>query len=211
MSLYHGTAMDNLESILSAGLLKSKANYWQGAGGAIYLTATAKDAAHYGVVIEVDVHDLYVTQISDWEFVCWEDIPADRLTTLNGDRLMATIEDLRKEHEARLGLLMQLYKNGPSRQSVWVDPLSAFVEMKSLGLLSLTPIKSTNYSYWQLTSAGCDAIKRTEELATSFVTCPFCDGKGQREYPDSEIDDCAECNGEGMMDFVELLILDEAD
>jgi len=86
MSLYHGTPIDNLESILSTGLLKSKANYWQGAGGAIYLTATAKDAAHYGdVVIEVDVHDLYVTQISDWEFMCWEDIPANRLTKLMED------------------------------------------------------------------------------------------------------------------------------
>ena len=69
------------------GLKRSRSHFWQGRGGCIYLSK-AKGGSD-GIpkcldetLLEVDAAGLDLSKLSDWEYICWEDIPPNRLKIL---------------------------------------------------------------------------------------------------------------------------------
>ncbi len=83
MQLFHQTLEHNLPSILEQGLKKSYSRTWKGKGGCIYLS-NMEDTPPFPsniwrVVLIVDTTGLDVSHPSDWEYICWEDIPPERI------------------------------------------------------------------------------------------------------------------------------------
>lgn len=77
---YHMTATKYVESILQCGLLKSQSNFWVDKGGCIYLYMSNDKMQMPGrVQLEVDITGLDLTMSADWEMICWEDIPPERI------------------------------------------------------------------------------------------------------------------------------------
>ncbi len=82
MILYHSTDPSNKDNILKIGLLKKYSKYWIGSGGVIYLSIY--NTPDFGkLILQVNTTGLYITEISEWEYICWEDIPPDRLSIIN--------------------------------------------------------------------------------------------------------------------------------
>ena len=82
MILYHSTSVLNKDSILQFGLLKKYSNYWKGSGGCIYLSTY--NTPDFGqLILQIDTTGLYITEISEWEYICWEDISANRIKLQN--------------------------------------------------------------------------------------------------------------------------------
>lgn len=75
--LYHRTAKENIESILKNGLLCSKSQGWKGKG-CIYLS-TMPDNGFGKELLSIDAIGLQLADLSDWEYVCWDDIPPERI------------------------------------------------------------------------------------------------------------------------------------
>ena len=77
---YHSTKLCFVNSILSEGLLKKYSTLWVGCGGAIYLGETPEDAKGFGeVLLTVDTEGLECCRLSEWEVICWDNIPKDRI------------------------------------------------------------------------------------------------------------------------------------
>lgn len=82
--LWHRTSPDNVDSILREGLLRRHSNHWRGAGGCIYLSTTP-DTGFGEALLRVDAAGLTVADLSGWEYVCWDDIPPERITEVRRD------------------------------------------------------------------------------------------------------------------------------
>lgn len=87
MILYHQTSTESVASIMVVGLKKSWSKYWQGRGGCIYLSKVrgGKNSIPKCLeetLLEVDVTGLDLSKLSDWEYLCWEDIPPERLKVI---------------------------------------------------------------------------------------------------------------------------------
>ncbi len=77
MKLYHGTNINNFQSILERGLLKNKD--W-----CIYLTDKIKIAKKYGeIIFEIITSKTdKISMISKNEFLIWNNIPIERIKRL---------------------------------------------------------------------------------------------------------------------------------
>lgn len=77
MQLFHQTSKQAVPNILKEGLKISYSNLWRARGGCIYLS---KGKTRFGeVVLSINIEGLDVSKVSDWEYICWEDIPPERI------------------------------------------------------------------------------------------------------------------------------------
>ena len=81
MIFYHSTNKKNLKNILKQGLLKSKANHWQRAGGCVYLSDEPvwlneqKDIVILKIEIPNNVlKNIECYRLDDWQHICYENI-----------------------------------------------------------------------------------------------------------------------------------------
>jgi len=81
MNLYHTIKRENLSGIKEHGLRLSKSKFWVGKGGCIYLSEQPF-RPEGKIILLVHTDGLEITRISDWEYVCWEDIQPERITIL---------------------------------------------------------------------------------------------------------------------------------
>ena len=78
MGLYHRTNNNCLKSIMAVGLLCKYSNYWKGHGGCIYLSKSPQ--TNFGIILlSVESGRLNISVLSDWEYICWENITVDRI------------------------------------------------------------------------------------------------------------------------------------
>jgi hypothetical protein len=100
MVLYHYTDPSNIKSILNHGLIKTKSNFWKGHGGCVYLMSDIPYDKEDKAVFRVNVDGLDYSQISDWEYICWDDIEPDKLTLVNWAVNTVVCNKCGKEHIA---------------------------------------------------------------------------------------------------------------
>lgn len=97
MRLFHVTNRKNLSSIKRDGLSRKYSRLWKGAGGVIYL-ANRVLMGDDDIVVEADVTGLEVTCVSEWEYICWDDIPVEKLTFMGSGKVCCSL--CGKEHTA---------------------------------------------------------------------------------------------------------------
>ena len=79
MKLYHRTSINSVQSILEHGLRPNDI-------GIVYLSPT-QDTGFGDVLFEVETGDNRLTAFEDcedWEVLCWESIPAEKVKLING-------------------------------------------------------------------------------------------------------------------------------
>jgi len=99
-TLYHYTSPKNIESILNHGLLKSMSAFWRGRGGCVYLLDEIPHDKDDMAVLQVNTDGLNVTRISDWELICWDDIPSDKLSVVEWATELVVCGKCGEKHQA---------------------------------------------------------------------------------------------------------------
>ena len=88
MKLYHQTTFAAATSIAKHGIKIDCSKTWQGRGGCIYLAEYLPSIENPEMTFRVDITNLEVTRISDWEHVCWDNIPVNRIILICPSKLI---------------------------------------------------------------------------------------------------------------------------
>lgn len=82
MKLYHQTTFAAATSIAKHGIKIDCSKTWQGRGGCIYLSSILPAVKKPEKTFLVNVDYLDVTKVSEWEYICWEDISNNRIIVI---------------------------------------------------------------------------------------------------------------------------------